>query len=96
MFLSYKQVNIPQAKQFDISLWYNMYTEYKSNRNVVYSCKYHIVFCPKYRRPVLVEGVDIRLKELISETCERLRISVPRQEQVVKTIQACITGHSID
>ncbi|MCB7099807.1 IS200/IS605 family transposase, partial [Fusicatenibacter saccharivorans] len=23
---------------------------YKSNNNVVYSCKYHVVWCPKYRR----------------------------------------------
>lgn len=30
----------------------------------VYSCQYHIVFCPKYRRPVLVSGVDTRLKQL--------------------------------
>ena len=46
--------------------------EYKSNNNVVYSCRYHVVWCPKYRRPVLVEGVDERLKELIRETCSRL------------------------
>lgn len=39
----------------------------KSNRNVVYSCKYHVVFCPKYRRPVLVEGVDDRLKRIVRE-----------------------------
>ena len=31
--------------------------EYKSNNNVVYSCRYHVVFCPKYRRAVLVDGV---------------------------------------
>ena len=28
--------------------------KYKSNNNVVYSCKYHVVWCPKYRRKVLV------------------------------------------
>ncbi|WP_195837092.1 transposase, partial [Sharpea porci] len=27
--------------------------KYKSNHNVVYSCKYHVVWCPKYRRSVL-------------------------------------------
>jgi putative transposase len=37
---------------------------YKSNNNVVYSCKYHVVFCPKYRRKVLVDGVDDRLKNI--------------------------------
>jgi putative transposase len=42
---------------------------YKSNKNVVYSCKYHIIWCPKYRRSVLVEGVDTRLKEIIQQVC---------------------------
>jgi putative transposase len=42
--------------------------KYKSNNNVVYSCKYHVVWCPKYRRSVLINGVDARLKELIKET----------------------------
>lgn len=43
--------------------------EYKSNNNVVYSCKYHVVWCPKYRRKVLTQGVDVRLKELIYQIC---------------------------
>lgn len=43
--------------------------KYKSNKNIVYSCKYHVVWCPKYRRSVLIEGVDVRLKELIIEKC---------------------------
>ncbi len=40
---------------------------YKSEHHMVYSCQYHVVFCPKYRRSVLVGGVDDRLKELIME-----------------------------
>ena len=42
--------------------------EYKSNNNVVYSCKYHVVWCPKYRRSVLVNKVDERLKSILYET----------------------------
>jgi putative transposase len=42
---------------------------YKSNNNVVYSCKYRIVWCPKYRRGVLVNGVDARLKDIIQSVC---------------------------
>ncbi len=49
---------------------------YKSNRNIVYSCKYHIVWCPKYRRPVLVDGVDVRLKEIICQTATELQAEV--------------------
>lgn len=41
--------------------------DYKSNNNVTYSCKYHVVWCSKYRRRVLIDGVDIRLKEIICD-----------------------------
>jgi putative transposase len=41
---------------------------FRSNRNIVYSCKYPIVWCPKYRHRVLANGVDKRLKEMITNT----------------------------
>ncbi len=44
-------------------------TNYKSNHNITYSCKYHIVWCPKYRRKVLLEPIDERLKEIIRDVC---------------------------
>lgn len=50
--------------------------EYKSNRNVVYSCKYHVVWCPKYRRKVLTDEIATRLKELIIETAEGINADV--------------------
>lgn len=49
---------------------------YKSNNNIVYSCKYHIVWCPKYRRKVLVQGVDERLKEVIRLIAKEHNIEV--------------------
>lgn len=54
--------------------------EYKSNNNVVYSCKYHIVWCPKYRRKVLVNGVDTRLKELIMQVCQEIQVEIIEME----------------
>lgn len=54
--------------------------KYKSNNNVVYSCKYHVVWCRKYRRKVLVNGVDVRLKELIDEICRESRIEIIEME----------------
>jgi putative transposase len=41
--------------------------EYRSNSNVVYACQYHVVWCPKYRRKVLVGPIETRLKEIIRE-----------------------------
>lgn len=40
---------------------------YKSYNHILYSCQYHVIFCPKYRRSVLTDGIDVRLKELITE-----------------------------
>lgn len=41
--------------------------KYYSNYNTVFSCQYHVIFTPKYRRRVLIDGVDIRLKDLIMQ-----------------------------
>ena len=50
--------------------------DYRANNNVVYSCKYHIVWCPKYRRKVLLNGVDTRLKELIIQVCQEIQVEI--------------------
>ena len=54
--------------------------EYKSNRTIVYSCRYHVVFCSKYRRKLLADGVDIRLKELTAQVCEKENIELLEME----------------
>lgn len=53
---------------------------YKSNNNIVYSCKYHVVWCPKYRRPVLVDGVDTRLKELAGDVASEMSFDIIEME----------------
>jgi putative transposase len=49
---------------------------FKSNKNIVYSCKYHGVWTPKYRRKVLVRGVDVRLKEIVHEVADELQCEI--------------------
>ena len=34
---------------------------------MVFLCTYHVIFCPKYRRKVLVDGVDERLKQILQD-----------------------------
>lgn len=54
--------------------------KYKSNRNVVYSCKYHVVWCPKYRRKVLTGEIEARLMELILETAASINAEIIEME----------------
>lgn len=39
------------------------------NRNVTFDCKYHVVWCPKYRREVLQGNIARSLKKLVREVC---------------------------
>lgn len=43
--------------------------EFRSNENVVYHCTFHVLWCTKYRRPVIGCAKDVRLKEIIREVC---------------------------
>lgn len=54
--------------------------DYESNRNIVYSCKYHVVFCPKYRRKVLTGKVETRLREIIHEVAVKTVVDVIEME----------------
>lgn len=45
----------------------NTHKQYRSNKTTVFSCQYHIIFTPKFRRSVLINGIDDRLKQLILE-----------------------------
>jgi len=59
---------------------YSMSVKFKSNNNITYSCKYHVVWCPKYRRKVLIEGVDTRLKEILQEVCTEFKAELIEME----------------
>jgi putative transposase len=39
---------------------------YRWSNETVYSANYHLMWCPRYRRRVLGECVEIRLKEVVA------------------------------
>lgn len=44
----------------------------KQTRHATYNINYHLVWCPKYRRPVLAGNVGARLAELLPEYVRKL------------------------
>lgn len=54
--------------------------QFKSNNNIVYDCKYHVIWCPKYRRKVLVDNVEIRLKEILRDVAKDTRCEIIEME----------------
>ena len=49
---------------------------YKSNNNVVYSSKYHVVWTPKYRRPVLVGVIAERCEAMIRQVATKYQAEI--------------------
>ena len=44
--------------------------EYRRTQTTVSLINYHFVFCPRYRRKVLIGEVEKRFKELLQEICK--------------------------
>ncbi|MFB5268286.1 IS200/IS605 family transposase [Paenibacillus enshidis] len=44
--------------------------EHRRTKTTVSLINYHFVFCPRYRRKVLVGQVEARFKELVQELCQ--------------------------
>lgn len=50
--------------------------KYKKNKNVTYSCKYHIIWCTKYRRLLLKDTIEIDLKSIIQGIASDLNVEI--------------------
>ncbi|MDF2956361.1 MAG: REP element-mobilizing transposase RayT [Candidatus Alkanophagales archaeon MCA70_species_2] len=51
-------------------------SNYQHSRNKVYLIQYHLVWCPKRRKPVLVGKIKERLEQIIYEVADELGIKV--------------------
>jgi len=51
-------------------------SNYQHSRNKVYLIQYHLVWCPKRRKPVLVGKIKDRLEQIIHEVADELGIKV--------------------
>ncbi|MCX6009239.1 MAG: IS200/IS605 family transposase [Chloroflexi bacterium] len=65
---------------------------YKRNAGCVFNVKYHLVWCPKYRKPVLINDIAIRLREVLSLKAKQLGIEVEMMEIQPDHVHVFITG----
>ncbi len=54
--------------------------KYVRKKGIVYKNQFHVIFCPKYRREVLIDGVDVRLKEILFEEAGKLSVEIKSLE----------------
>jgi putative transposase len=63
---------------------------YNSNRNVVHLCRYHVVWCPKYRRAVLNPPMDKELKVIMRIVAQETRSTIIEMEVMPDHVHALI------
>ena len=51
-----------------------------SNKNIVFRCTFHVVWCTKYRRKLLTPEVEARLKQIAAEVAEETRCTIREME----------------
>ena len=71
-------------------IWYTVYMDknikiINSNkltygRGYVYSLQYHLVWCTKYRRAVLTDGVEAKCRQLLLAYAEQYHFQIPAME----------------
>ena len=63
----------------------------RSNGNVVYQCTFRVVWCPKYRRPVITGDVDTRLKQIIRDVCAERDAPIAELETMPEHVHLLVT-----
>jgi len=74
--------SVSDVLTLDSLLWCTIHTrtELRSNNNIAHSCKYHIIFYPKYRRKVLTADIAERLKSIVYEVAEETKCEIIEME----------------
>lgn len=54
--------------------------QYHTKAHLVYSCQYHVIFCPKYRRKVLTGEIEKRLSEIFAEVAQTHQFEIIEKE----------------
>jgi putative transposase len=67
-------------------------TRYRRNAGSVFSLKYHLVWCPKYRRAVLTGLIAARLGVLLREKAAELGITIEALELMPDHVHVCVAA----
>jgi putative transposase len=69
---------------------------YRRSAGCVYSLKYHLVWCPKYRRAVLVGRVADDLRKLLQAKAKELKVTVEALEIMPDHVHLLVAADPMD
>jgi putative transposase len=62
---------------YNIDMVNNRWT---TSNKAVYNIGYHLIWCPKYRRPVLVDEVEAALRGILKEAAQKIDVTIEQTE----------------
>jgi putative transposase len=69
-----------RSRDFGRNLLYNSSMTLKHTSHAVYETKYHIVWCPKYRKQILLADIQKRVKEIFWIISEQYEFEIDKCE----------------
>lgn len=57
-----------------------MKNNYKASENIMFDCRYNIVFCPKYKRRLFDEAMRHRIEEIFKDVSEEYNFEILKSE----------------
>ena len=73
-----------------------MYKRWTHSNKAIYNIAYHLIWCPKYRRKVLVDKKENRLKELLFKKSQEIQISIEKMEVMPDHVHLFVKASPID
>ena len=64
------------------------------NSGAVFKLKFHLVWCPKYRLKVLIDKVEVRLKQLIEEKASEINLDIESLEIMPDHVHLFISSNN--
>ena len=69
---------------------------WKHSNTTVYNLGYHLIWCPKYRREVLVGDVEKHLKKLLIEKAKEIEVEIIEMEIMPDHVHLFVKGRPTD
>ena len=66
---------------------------YAKNAGAVFNLSYHVVWCPKYCRKVLVGDVEQRLKHILYATAQQYGVLIETMEVMPDHVDLFVSSH---
>jgi len=69
--------------------------KYQKSNTITFNIGYHLIWCPKYRRKVLIEPIQSRLKELLTIKAKQLQFKIEKMEIMPDHVHVFVKASSL-